>query len=188
LNISWEIALWIPFSIVCFYAWVEFGWFLPVIVWLACLVRVLSLYLDMKRWSKYYYLTRKWAKIFEEVLWFKKYLLAVEDSKLKVVLKEDPTYFEKILPYAIAFWVWDWWLNKCFAHMQYDIFWGLVSDSDAQWFKTNHSELNSFVNWVSNTISFVWFKKDYKVKWEDNDLLNNYIKNYSSSKYSDKRI
>jgi hypothetical protein len=28
--------------------------------------------------------------------------LAVEDSKLKVILKEDPTYFERILPYAIA--------------------------------------------------------------------------------------
>jgi hypothetical protein len=28
--------------------------------------------------------------------------LAVEDNKLRLMLKEDPTYFEKILPYAIA--------------------------------------------------------------------------------------
>jgi hypothetical protein len=29
--------------------------------------------------------------------------LAVEDAKLKVTLDQDPLYFEKILPYAIAF-------------------------------------------------------------------------------------
>jgi hypothetical protein len=40
--------------------------------------------------------------VLEHIRGLKKYLLAVEDSKLKVILQDDPTYFERILPYAIA--------------------------------------------------------------------------------------
>ena len=190
LNISFEIASWTTFAIVCFYMGAQFFLLFPIMISLACLIRIVSLYIDMKRWNKYYYLTNKWIKIFEEVQWFKKYLLAVEDSKLKVVLKQDPTYFEKILPYAIAYWVWDWWLDKCFAHLQYDIFGWLVSDNDGQLFKSNHGDLLSFVDEISNTISYVWFNKNYTWEWGKtwDDLLKKYKKNYSKSEYSQKRI
>ena len=32
LNVSWEIALWIPFAIACFYMGIEFSWILLIIL------------------------------------------------------------------------------------------------------------------------------------------------------------
>ena len=55
-------------------------------------------------------------------------MLAVDSEKLKVVLKEDPLYFEKILPYAIAFWIGDSRAEKCFQHIEYRETWEIVSE------------------------------------------------------------
>lgn len=59
------------------------------------------------------HLTDKWKETLEQIHWFRKFLLSVEDKRLNKLLEEDPKYCEKMLPYAIALWVWDKWIKKC---------------------------------------------------------------------------
>jgi hypothetical protein len=49
LNISFEIASWTTFAIVCFYMGAQFFLLFPIMISLACLIRIVSLYIDMKR-------------------------------------------------------------------------------------------------------------------------------------------
>jgi hypothetical protein len=100
------------------------------------------------------YLTDEWVRIFEEIQWFKKYLSAVEDAKLKVVLKQDQTYFEKILLYAVALWIWDGWIHKCFKHLEYDAFGWLVSDWVDQKYRTNAVDMTSLRDSILSSLSF----------------------------------
>ena len=58
------------------------------------------------------YLSDEWRNILEKVLWFRKYLMQVDDARLESLTQEDPDYYEKILPYAIALWVGDEWVRK----------------------------------------------------------------------------
>ena len=63
------------------------------------------------------YITRDWIDVVEQIFWFRKYLLKVDDNKLRALLSEDSTYFEKILPYAIALGVWNHWIKKCMKYL-----------------------------------------------------------------------
>lgn len=58
------------------------------------------------------YLSDEWRTILEQVHWFRKYLMQVDDARLESLTQEDPDYYEKILPYAIALWVGDEWVRK----------------------------------------------------------------------------
>lgn len=70
---------------------------------------------------------------------FKDFILRVEKPRLVMLLKEDPTYFDKTLPYAIAFGIVDKWAEK---------FEGLLKEPP-NWYK-GYSYSNRF-----STISFV---------------------------------
>jgi len=52
-----------------------------------------------------YKLSDKWKKILAEIYWYKYFLEACDERKIKTFLKEDPEYLDKIMPYAIAIWV-----------------------------------------------------------------------------------
>ena len=58
------------------------------------------------------HLTNEAKDVIAHVFWFRKYLLNVEDDKLNTLINSDAKYFEKILPYAVALWVWDDWIRK----------------------------------------------------------------------------
>jgi len=47
--------------------------------------------------------TEKWAKLISHILWYRKFLAACDENKLRLFLKQDPLYFDKILPYAVVF-------------------------------------------------------------------------------------
>ena len=47
--------------------------------------------------------TETWAKLISHLLWYKEFLAACDENKLKLFLQQDPLYFDKILPYAVAF-------------------------------------------------------------------------------------
>lgn len=47
--------------------------------------------------------TETGKKLYDHCRWFKKFLYKVDKKKLKTFLKQDPLYFDKILPYAIVF-------------------------------------------------------------------------------------
>ncbi|MCO6498086.1 MAG: DUF2207 domain-containing protein [Chitinophagaceae bacterium] len=56
--------------------------------------------------------TEKGTEVYEKLLGFKEFIKTVEKDKLNEFLKEDPNYFDKILPYAIVFNVADEWKDK----------------------------------------------------------------------------
>ena len=47
--------------------------------------------------------TEEWARLISHVLWYREFLAACDENKLKLFLQQDPLYFDKILPYAVAF-------------------------------------------------------------------------------------
>ena len=88
---------------------------LRIIFWLA--ISYLRYYYNARKEYKKNddesHLTDKWKEILEQIHWFRKFLLSVEDERLNKLLKEDPKYCEKMLPYAIALWLWNKWIKKC---------------------------------------------------------------------------
>ena len=47
--------------------------------------------------------TEKWAEFIAHILWYREFLAKCDENKLRLFLKQDPLYFDKILPYAIVF-------------------------------------------------------------------------------------
>ncbi len=56
--------------------------------------------------------TEKWAELISHILWYKQFLESCDENRLRLFLKEDPLYFDKILPYAVALWMQTELLNK----------------------------------------------------------------------------
>ncbi|PZX53439.1 putative membrane protein DUF2207 [Algoriphagus ratkowskyi] len=50
--------------------------------------------------------------ILSELKGFKQFIKVAEENKLKMLLKEDPTYFETTMSYALAFGMFDKWAKK----------------------------------------------------------------------------
>lgn len=50
--------------------------------------------------------------LYQKLLGFKEFIKTVERDKLEVFLKQDPDYFDKVLPFAIVFNVADKWKDK----------------------------------------------------------------------------
>ena len=49
--------------------------------------------------------TEEWAKLISYILWYREFLAMCDENKLRLFLEQDPLYFDKILPYAVAFWL-----------------------------------------------------------------------------------
>ena len=98
------------------YKMIAFGFYL---LW--SIFRLFLWYLSyyLKGWREYkknndeFFLTSEWKDILEQIHWFRKYLLYVDNERLNKLLKDDPKYCEKMLPYAIALWIWSRWIKKC---------------------------------------------------------------------------
>lgn len=61
------------------------------------------------------YMVKKNAKgndIFSELKGFKNFIKIAEENKLKMLLKDSPTYFESTMGYALAFGLFDQWARK----------------------------------------------------------------------------
>lgn len=56
--------------------------------------------------------TGKGNELYKKLLGFKEFIKTVEQERLAYFLKEDPQYFDKVLPYAIVFNVADSWKDK----------------------------------------------------------------------------
>ena len=46
--------------------------------------------------------TKKWDEAYAHILWYKFFLEHCEERQLKKLLKEDPSYKDKVLPYVVA--------------------------------------------------------------------------------------
>ncbi len=56
--------------------------------------------------------TKKGTELFQKLLGFKEFIKSVEKDRLQEFLKQDPNYFDKVLPYAIVFNMADTWKDK----------------------------------------------------------------------------
>lgn len=54
----------------------------------------------------------KGNRVLSELKGFKQFIKIAEENKLKMLLKEDPGYFESTMSYALAFGMFDRWANK----------------------------------------------------------------------------
>ena len=62
--------------------------------------------------------TEKWAKLISHILWYKEFIRACDENKLRLLLKQDPAFFDKTLPYAIVFGLETELINKITPIMQ----------------------------------------------------------------------
>lgn len=56
--------------------------------------------------------TKKGTEVYYSLLGFKEFIQTVEKDRLATFLKQDPNYFDKVLPFAIVFNVADKWKDK----------------------------------------------------------------------------
>jgi len=61
----------------------------------------------MYLWRKPFKLkfTKEWNLLKKHLLWFRKFILTCDEKKINSLLKADPLFYDKIIPYAIVFWV-----------------------------------------------------------------------------------
>ena len=131
------------------FRWIVFLCIIGMIIW-NWISKWFSSRWNIKRDLKY--ISEEWIDAIEQTLWFRKYLLSVDDDKLRTLLKEDPTYFEKYLPYAIALNVWKHWIKKCMhilEEMDYSPKW--ISASDNNWWNAIRS-MSSIWDSISSTV------------------------------------
>jgi len=105
-----------------------------------------------KFWWDLKFISEEWIEAIEQISWFRKYLLYVDNDKLKTLLKEDPTYFEKNLPYAIALDIWNHWIKRCMnilEELEVSPKWISVSDND--WWTAVISKLSIWDS-ISSTV------------------------------------
>lgn len=70
--------------------------FIPIVI----LIIVLGV---VKRYKVKIY--DQWAELISHIVWYRQFLAACEENQLRTFLKEDPLYFDKVLPYAVVFWI-----------------------------------------------------------------------------------
>jgi uncharacterized membrane protein len=56
--------------------------------------------------------SKKGTELYQKLLGFKEFIKSVEKDRLQEFLKQDPNYFDKVLPYAIVFDMADKWKDK----------------------------------------------------------------------------
>lgn len=56
--------------------------------------------------------TQKGTELYQDLLGFKEFIKSVEKDRLREFLKQDPNYFDTVLPFAIVFDVADYWKDK----------------------------------------------------------------------------
>jgi len=175
----------------CLVFWVAFLWIIPylavvsilnkhlipvsnrvLIAWVISFILIVTSYRNYKKETN----TEKWQELRNHCLGFKDFLMKVDKEKLEFLLKADPLYLEKSLPYAIVFWVesefiknitpemieeWDWF------EWDFDYFDDTIRYINSyntrnlapvsSWSSSSHSTSYSSSWWFSSGSSFGWW-------------------------------
>lgn len=110
--------------------------------------------------------TKKWQEARNHCLWFRDFLMKVDKVKLETLLKEDPLYIEKALPYAVVFWVDSQFIKNITPEMIKDLDWFEWDDFDLY-------DLTRSINYIQShtTSSFYtstysrWYSGSYSSSW-----------------------
>jgi len=75
--------------------------------WISILMLFRAITMDHQETTKitHYKLSEKWKETLAEIYWYKYFFEACDEQKIKSLLKNDPEYLDKTMPYAIALWV-----------------------------------------------------------------------------------
>lgn len=100
------------------------------------LLLILSPYLEKKN--------KKGDEMLSDLKGFKQFIRVAEENKLKMLLKDDPNYFENTMAYAVAFGLFSQWAKK-FDNLNIE---------PPQWYTSpaGFLTMNSFANSFSNSI------------------------------------
>lgn len=84
--------------------WMEYVWLGVSLIASGIIIFIFGILMSKK--------TKKGTLLYQQLLGFKEFITSVEKDRLKEFLKQDPNYFDKVLPYAIVFNVADEWKDK----------------------------------------------------------------------------
>lgn len=87
----------------------ELLWSILVIFWIG-LCSVVFYWIKDGWWKLKY--TDKWAELASKVIWYSLFIKSCDENKIKLLLKEDPLFIDRTLPYATAFWMETEFLKK----------------------------------------------------------------------------
>ena len=122
-------------------------------------------------WSNRLRESEEWFKLKSHILWYKEFLHACDENKLRLFLQQDPLYFDKILPYAIVFWLETELLKKIGPifeemNMESSVYWNMnsirtinhiISSSAKHSVPPQSSTSYSSSSWFSRGSSFWWW-------------------------------
>lgn len=107
--------------------------------------------------------TNQWAMLISHILWYKQFLKACDERQLKTFLAQDPLYFDKTLPYAVALWMETEFLEKIEPIMQEMQIKPLLNNLDYGAIYTINNTISSVAmktyssdSWFSSWSSFWW--------------------------------
>ena len=112
--------------------------------------------------------TEKGDDLIYHILWFKKFLETCDANILKTFLKKDPLYFDKVLPYAIIFWIESELIEK---------FRPLIDDSKLTFY------IQEFKNPFYNALRNIADNSTPIKKWTSPNIGNNWDNSYSSDSW-----
>jgi hypothetical protein len=91
---------------------IEWWWYLvSIYVFLVLLLACIFLWWYMDGWTGLK-LTDKWAKLASQLIWYRNFIKSCDENKIRLILKDDPLFVDRTLPYATAFWLETWFLSK----------------------------------------------------------------------------
>lgn len=127
-NINWNTSVqssifWLYFFILIFWIMIEslgisnsfsmsfyeFLWFFMVIFCILIWTVVFFWKTDGRAKLEF---TDKWAELASQVIWYSQFIKSCDGNKIKLLLKEDPLFIDRTLPYATAFWMETEFLKK----------------------------------------------------------------------------
>ena len=102
------------------------------VIWFSVLLICIVLWIVVLLWNGDWWwnlkFTDKWAELASKVIWYSQFIKSCDENKIKLLLKEDPLFIDRTLPYATAFWMETEFLKKISP---------LKSDWNAKYFKWN---------------------------------------------------
>lgn len=133
----------------------------PVRWWLIffCILWIV-LILSSYKWKEKELNTDKGNEIIKQCLWYKDFLMAVDKDKFETLIKEDPLFVDKALPYAVVFWIQSKFIKN-------------ITPESITWFNWDMDNLVTSINYINRSLTYNPYSYSSYSSW-----------GYSSSSYS----
>ena len=82
-----------------------------IVIFFLIVIWFVIIFWKLDWWSELMF-TDKWAKLASHVIGYRNFIKSCDENKIKLLLKEDPLFIDRTLPYATAFWMETEFLKK----------------------------------------------------------------------------